>query len=98
MISTISAICSSSKNSLRTTATRRLSAPPRRTQSSKSKSNSNLGLVNIEDACFDVGASASITASITAENDNHEYIAPTLPRDSRAPCPGLNTLANHGYM
>ncbi|KAJ3872976.1 hypothetical protein F5051DRAFT_338425 [Lentinula edodes] len=94
MISTISAICSSSKNSLRTTATRRLSTPPRRTQSSKSKPTLNLGLLNIEDACFDVGASASTIA----ENDDHEYISPTLPRDSRAPCPGLNTLANHGYI
>ncbi|KAJ3859821.1 hypothetical protein EV359DRAFT_67841 [Lentinula novae-zelandiae] len=93
MISTISDICSSSKNSLLTTATRLLSAPPR-TQSSKSKPNLNLGLLNIEDACFDVGASASTTAV----NDDHEYIAPTLPRDSRAPCPGLNTLANHGYI
>ncbi|KAJ3803658.1 hypothetical protein F5876DRAFT_84780 [Lentinula aff. lateritia] len=51
-------------------------------------------MLNIQDACFDVGASASTTAV----NDDHEYIAPTLPRDSRAPSPGLNTLANHGYI
>ncbi|KAJ3803919.1 Chloroperoxidase, partial [Lentinula aff. lateritia] len=28
----------------------------------------------------------------------HEFIVPTLPRDSQAPYPGLNTLANHGYI
>lgn len=26
-----------------------------------------------------------------------EWVAPG-PNDSRGPCPGLNTLANHGYL
>ncbi|KAF7350845.1 hypothetical protein MSAN_01646500 [Mycena sanguinolenta] len=29
--------------------------------------------------------------------DSHEWIAPTAS-DVRSPCPGLNTLANHGYL
>ncbi|KAJ3926022.1 MAG: Chloroperoxidase, partial [Lentinula lateritia] len=28
----------------------------------------------------------------------HGYVGPVFPRDARAPCPGLNTLANHGYI
>ncbi|KAJ7093573.1 Peroxidase, family 2-domain-containing protein [Mycena epipterygia] len=28
---------------------------------------------------------------------NHKFIAPTAT-DQRSPCPGLNTLANHGYL
>ncbi|KAJ7478663.1 Cloroperoxidase [Mycena galericulata] len=29
--------------------------------------------------------------------DNHEFIPPTAT-DVRSPCPGLNTLANHGFL
>ncbi|KAJ6551184.1 Cloroperoxidase [Mycena capillaripes] len=29
--------------------------------------------------------------------NNHQWIAPTAT-DVRSPCPGLNTLANHGYL
>ncbi|KAJ6492201.1 Cloroperoxidase, partial [Mycena sanguinolenta] len=30
-------------------------------------------------------------------DSNHQWIAPTAT-DVRSPCPGLNTLANHGYL
>ena len=32
-----------------------------------------------------------------AEDAQHPYIKPG-PKDHRGPCPGLNTLANHGYL
>ncbi|KAJ7023375.1 Cloroperoxidase [Mycena alexandri] len=32
-----------------------------------------------------------------AAQDDHPWIAPTAT-DVRSPCPGLNTLANHGYL
>ncbi|KAJ7895617.1 Cloroperoxidase [Mycena olivaceomarginata] len=38
----------------------------------------------------------SLSQCISAQ-DNHEWIAPTAT-DVRSPCPGLNTLANHGYL
>ncbi|KIK65092.1 hypothetical protein GYMLUDRAFT_117100, partial [Collybiopsis luxurians FD-317 M1] len=28
----------------------------------------------------------------------HSYVRPNRAKDARAPCPGLNTLANHGYI
>ncbi|KAJ7198453.1 Cloroperoxidase, partial [Mycena pura] len=31
------------------------------------------------------------------DHDDHPWIAPG-PTDVRSPCPGLNTLANHGYL
>ncbi|KAJ7198451.1 Cloroperoxidase [Mycena pura] len=31
------------------------------------------------------------------DDDDHPWIAPG-PTDVRSPCPGLNTLANHGYL
>lgn len=31
------------------------------------------------------------------DDAKHPYIAPG-PNDLRGPCPGLNTLANHGYL
>ncbi|KAJ7115153.1 Cloroperoxidase [Mycena epipterygia] len=39
--------------------------------------------------------SASISRGLAY--DDHEWIAPTAT-DVRSPCPGLNTLANHGYL
>ncbi|KAF7326766.1 hypothetical protein MVEN_02595600 [Mycena venus] len=33
----------------------------------------------------------------TIATGSHEWIAPTAT-DARSPCPGLNTLANHGYL
>ncbi|KAJ6497370.1 Cloroperoxidase [Mycena sanguinolenta] len=41
-----------------------------------------------------------LAAAATAKgssSDNHEWIAPKAT-DLRSPCPGLNTLANHGYV
>ncbi|KAJ6623664.1 Cloroperoxidase [Mycena sp. CBHHK59/15] len=32
-----------------------------------------------------------------SDSDNHAFIA-AKSTDSRSPCPGLNTLANHGYL
>ncbi|KAJ6598218.1 Peroxidase, family 2-domain-containing protein [Mycena vulgaris] len=32
-----------------------------------------------------------------SSHDQHKWMAPT-PTDVRSPCPGLNTLANHGYL
>ncbi|KAJ7476614.1 Cloroperoxidase [Mycena latifolia] len=42
---------------------------------------------------------AAIASSASAYSDpyNHVWIAPG-PDDQRSPCPGLNTLANHGYL
>ncbi|KAJ7252359.1 Cloroperoxidase [Mycena haematopus] len=44
-------------------------------------------------------AAAAITTSADASSSNnaHEWIAPKAT-DVRSPCPGLNTLANHGYL
>ncbi|KAJ4481202.1 Chloroperoxidase [Lentinula aciculospora] len=56
-------------------------------------------LLNVENDCSDSVASAlAITSTTSLLAKDHSYIRPTLPRDSRAPCPGLNTLANHGYI
>ncbi|KAF7350858.1 hypothetical protein MSAN_01647900 [Mycena sanguinolenta] len=44
--------------------------------------------------CFLVVLSISQCVS---SYDSHEWIAPTAS-DVRSPCPGLNTLANHGYL
>ncbi|KAF9045849.1 Chloroperoxidase [Rhodocollybia butyracea] len=41
------------------------------------------------------GASSSSSGSI--DWSQHQWEAP-LPTDSRGPCPGLNTLANHGFL
>ncbi|KAJ7496545.1 Cloroperoxidase [Mycena latifolia] len=38
----------------------------------------------------------SISQAVRAQDD-HEWIAPTAT-DVRSPCPGLNTLANHGFL
>ncbi|KAJ3973570.1 Cloroperoxidase [Lentinula raphanica] len=54
-------------------------------------------LVNIEDDCFNPKASIAFPATAYGAED-HPYIRPTPQIDSRAPCPGLNTLANHGYI
>ncbi|KAJ7715074.1 Cloroperoxidase [Mycena metata] len=37
------------------------------------------------------------TYSSSSSSDNNVWIAPG-PTDVRSPCPGLNTLANHGYL
>ncbi|KAM5532513.1 hypothetical protein V8D89_013800 [Ganoderma adspersum] len=34
---------------------------------------------------------------MSSRDASHPYVPPG-PNDSRAPCPGLNTLANHGYL
>ncbi|KAJ7133659.1 Chloroperoxidase [Mycena crocata] len=36
-------------------------------------------------------------SSVVLAKDNHQWIAPTAT-DVRSPCPGLNTLANHGFL
>ncbi|KAJ7478648.1 Cloroperoxidase [Mycena galericulata] len=36
-------------------------------------------------------------AEVNQGSDDHQYIAPKAT-DLRSPCPGLNTLANHGYI
>ncbi|KAJ7921464.1 Cloroperoxidase [Mycena leptocephala] len=36
-------------------------------------------------------------ADLGGSNDDHRWIAPKAT-DVRSPCPGLNTLANHGYL
>lgn len=37
---------------------------------------------------------------VNDDNDTHEYRPPRTKgvKDSRSPCPALNTLANHGYL
>ncbi|KAF8182733.1 Cloroperoxidase [Mycena galopus ATCC 62051] len=45
-------------------------------------------------------ATAAVTRSADASSssdNHHQWIAPTAT-DVRSPCPGLNTLANHGYL
>ncbi|KAJ7744636.1 Chloroperoxidase [Mycena metata] len=37
------------------------------------------------------------TDSTSSSSSNHVWIAPKAT-DLRSPCPGLNTLANHGYL
>ncbi|KAJ7189035.1 Cloroperoxidase [Mycena filopes] len=41
-------------------------------------------------------AAAGLAAASTSDGHN-AWIAPK-PSDARSPCPGLNTLANHGYL
>ncbi|KAK4224483.1 Chloroperoxidase [Podospora fimiseda] len=40
---------------------------------------------------------AAAAACSPSEPRGHEYIPPT-PEDSRSPCPGLNSMANHGWL
>ncbi|KAJ7714323.1 Cloroperoxidase [Mycena maculata] len=43
-------------------------------------------------------AATSLTVAFSPDSsDEHQFIAPTAT-DVRSPCPGLNTLANHGYI
>ncbi|KAF7344197.1 HEME-HALOPEROXIDASE domain-containing protein [Mycena venus] len=42
-------------------------------------------------------ASFLAVATVGAWSDSHEFI-PATATDARSPCPGLNTLANHGYL
>lgn len=28
----------------------------------------------------------------------HKFVMPDLTKDARGPCPGLNAMANHGYL
>ncbi|KAJ7756088.1 Chloroperoxidase [Mycena maculata] len=44
-----------------------------------------------------LSAAALANAATAGPDNNHEWIAPTAT-DVRSPCPGLNTLANHGYI
>ncbi|KAJ6631323.1 Cloroperoxidase [Mycena sp. CBHHK59/15] len=41
--------------------------------------------------------SSTLAFSPAHPNDKHQWIAPKAT-DVRSPCPGLNTLANHGYL
>lgn len=47
------------------------------------------------------GLLGSVAAEVTLENlrpePGYDFIAPGT-NDSRGPCPGLNLLANHGYL
>ncbi|KAK7045792.1 hypothetical protein VNI00_007194 [Paramarasmius palmivorus] len=40
---------------------------------------------------------AAVVAANAAAYEDHSYRAPG-PNDLRSPCPGLNTLANHGFL
>ncbi|KAJ7670576.1 Cloroperoxidase [Mycena polygramma] len=40
---------------------------------------------------------AAVTLANAEDSANHQWIAPKAT-DLRSPCPGLNTLANHGYL
>ncbi|KAJ7687172.1 Cloroperoxidase [Mycena rosella] len=42
-------------------------------------------------------AAVAISNASDSTKNNHEWIAPKAT-DLRSPCPGLNTLANHGYL
>ncbi|KAF7304159.1 HEME-HALOPEROXIDASE domain-containing protein [Mycena indigotica] len=42
-------------------------------------------------------AASSVSAFATDYKGSHKFVAPG-PGDERSPCPGLNTLANHGYL
>ncbi|KAJ5120897.1 Chloroperoxidase [Penicillium bovifimosum] len=46
---------------------------------------------------FNAALMSLATGSYAWEPRGHEYRAP-LPGASRSPCPGLNALANHGYL
>ncbi|KAJ7252911.1 Cloroperoxidase [Mycena rebaudengoi] len=53
----------------------------------------NIPLVTLAVALFGVGG----TNAFPDLQQKHKWVAPTST-DSRSPCPGLNTLANHGYL
>ncbi|KAJ7840845.1 Cloroperoxidase [Mycena olivaceomarginata] len=42
-------------------------------------------------------ATVCIPYAVSVDTDDHRWIAPGAT-DVRSPCPGLNTLANHGYL
>jgi len=42
-------------------------------------------------------AALAVSTASSAADGSHEWIAPKAT-DLRSPCPGLNTLANHGYL
>jgi hypothetical protein len=44
-----------------------------------------------------IGAAAALPGILLAGRDVKPWVAPG-PDDSRGPCPGMNTLANHGYL
>ncbi|KAJ7684262.1 Cloroperoxidase [Mycena polygramma] len=44
-----------------------------------------------------VVVSVLFASNVVAWADQHAWVAPKYT-DSRGPCPGLNTLANHGYL
>ncbi|KAJ7645053.1 Cloroperoxidase [Mycena polygramma] len=46
---------------------------------------------------FVIAAAGLTTADSSSTNDGHKWVAPKAT-DLRSPCPGLNTLANHGYL
>ncbi|KAJ7607502.1 Cloroperoxidase [Roridomyces roridus] len=50
-------------------------------------------LFNVSQFVFTLGALTQVARAY----DNHEWKAPTADQ-VRSPCPGLNTLANHGYL
>ncbi|KAJ7246048.1 Cloroperoxidase [Mycena rebaudengoi] len=53
----------------------------------------NIPVVSLSVALFGVGG----TKAFPFQQNHIEWVAPTST-DSRSPCPGLNTLANHGYL
>ncbi|KAE9399425.1 Cloroperoxidase [Gymnopus androsaceus JB14] len=55
-------------------------------------------LSNIQDDCWDLEASTSTNPNHRSYQKDRSYIRPDGIMDARAPCPGLNTLANHGYI
>lgn len=38
------------------------------------------------------------TAQYVSTSGQYTFVAPDLTKDNRGPCPGLNAMANHGYI
>ncbi|KAK7451221.1 hypothetical protein VKT23_012559 [Stygiomarasmius scandens] len=62
----------------------------------KQSSPSNLKMM-FKPLLLSFGIVAQALAYSVRREDQHAWIAPG-PNDLRGPCPGLNTLANHGYL
>lgn len=54
-----------------------------------------LSATNLVKSVFTTGYSKNVEKSVDADND-HEYIRGDIA--NRGPCPGLNALANQGYL
>ncbi|KAJ7650936.1 Chloroperoxidase [Roridomyces roridus] len=46
---------------------------------------------------FKLIVAAAVANAFQGTSGSHQWVAPTAS-DLRSPCPGLNTLANHGYL